>query len=88
MQARTAGILIAGEYPLAVDLVMAKLMGYSVLKIKTLLYALTHPKSRLNPGLKTTDMPLVLNGRLTDFNKLPNLKFIKPPYWSPAETTD
>ncbi len=78
----SAGTLIAGVDPLLVDLAMGYLMGYDVLAVKTLLYALYHQKSLFSrPDLQPETLPVIYNSRPQLLREIPIMNFIKPDYW-------
>jgi len=86
---RPVGILIAGENPVYVDCVMARLMGYHWARIPMIYYALIHRRSRFQgPDIKEVNVTVVGKDgapRLVEFDRLPIANFKKPRYWQRAE---
>jgi len=83
-QSKPIGVLVGGVNPLAIDIALAKMMGYQPQKIKTLTFGLSHPLSKLNPENISYNFPVKLNGTTTELTGLPNFHFRKPNYWQLA----
>ena len=73
------GIVLMGDSASAVDLVMAKLIGYDPLQIRTIKHALTHPKSKLK--FKVSSLQVIRNSIEVKLNKINSLGFKKPDLW-------
>lgn len=77
---KKAQVLIAGFNPLLVDLAMAKLVGFNIIKVKTLVYGLNNKRSKFKIK-NLEEVCFSYNKKQISLNKLPNLNFTKPQYW-------
>jgi uncharacterized protein (DUF362 family) len=86
---KSTGLLIGGENPAYIDAVIGKLMGYNIARIPTVYQAIYNRKSKFGgQQLESLDVTCLFNGGTAEvipFDRLPNLKFLKPKYWERAD---
>jgi len=84
---KSLGILIAGESPAFVDVVVLKMMSYSIDKIPTVYNAIYNKNSKFS-GVSLEDLKINFldeKGRKTiNFSEVPEFNFKKPLFWEDA----